>query len=161
MFKSAFSARTEIQFTCRRSLSQQSKLQKLATARRIFCLQASSGLRYKCTAGDYCKMRMGNPVGRAAAAEFQIPGRTANAARSQKSGPRLKTAAVASLQSRRCLPAAASCSFFLHAISLSMRFMPRTAIVAVDADVEEFPPAPPRRDGGCAAFPAHVDEVIE
>jgi hypothetical protein len=70
--------------------------------------------------------------------EFQFPGARQTLLRSQKGGPRLKTAAVASLQRRRCLPAAASCSFFLHAISLSVRFMPRTAIVAFDAGVEEL-----------------------
>ena len=54
-------------------------------------------------------------------------------------------------------------------ISLSVRFMPRTAIGVfdsiirarfLDASVEEEIPPPPRRDSRCAEFPAHADEVI-
>jgi len=57
----------------------------------------------------------------------------------------------------------------LAPISLSVRFMPRTAFGAfdsvirasfLDASVEEEIPPPPRRDSRCAEFPAHADEVI-
>ena len=138
LFKSAFATRTEIQFTCRRFRSQQSH-SKRSRPRGGFSAQHLRDLDASAPRGTIAKCVWVTPYGVPRPHEFPFR-RAANAAAipegwaapSNRGG---RFSAKAALTSRTLSPcgfsrwrrSAAASSNLLHAISLSVRFMPRAA----------------------------------